>query len=1040
MPFPLAPHHVQLVAACYPPSAALLTSAPDYKPNSQELSRLTYYASNRPGKIAKLSNELEKRTHADARKAKSGNTRARASLLITLNIFKALTTECRRDLSLLSASLMSALDCTLASLPSDLEAVAKAASVFTAWTTYTNGQMLGVDQNLTRDYVSTMQRFSTMCLVEAKSNDLEDRNRTRLIGLGALTGAVASEALYNSSSQFKSQISVIVPALLLDLLQTDILVLEHESESSKDQPLPLTSYLSDFRSRPLLERRAASIHVHIDGVEGPSMGDVANVALKAFACIFNQSSGSQVGHVMQAVFDSLDMHGGWKDVTHCCWFVQKAVEWTQYQYRFAVPTRLVERLMAAQDDPSLSNVNRALTAMIKTVFTAPLPLVNLSTSDVCSSLTASILRKVAINPHDDLLPELIECVGALGTHIYYADQIHDLACEIIGRLINVESNGLGGKGREYGRKDEKRAVALRCLIAALGSLIQTSTKSLHPSATVDSHAVGPLHTFGSTPVAVPEVIRASSPGSSDYHPVRESLPQRSKISSDVWQETLTLLCDENFAVRSDYAKVLVLYLKSEIGPESAARIVSGAMFETGGTKHARLGKDGSLQPSSNRHYAIGDSGIDRFLHALIASLYVLATSPKLGLPPTSPPSPAHSSDAGQEHDHEREHDSVHVNITPSTPLQDQTFSSVQDESSPDLYKGSQSSRRQSMTLAQSRKLYRIRWLLDAANRKLSLSRTDSDASPACLSDYLHVLDILNVLHERTPLRALLTVLPMLLSLRLWCESECSSQLRQAAIRQVLISQWEAISRVWDCIGLSNEPPNTPLGFPPSYSHPETIFPLAEEAQDLSALAGREDEETQPWDEQAAIAAIAGNSNVQLATGLDETGLKKRFETQWTPENALRDSIEQLANGDMSRQEHSNPLLKISPALMHISNLSLQSLTRSNRGVGVNDLREVLEGRSGTSNLALSQGRAPSVASLGVTHSGASGESAIGYPGVMGAHRPKMRMLDGENPREVRDVLDKLGIGAQSGTSLRKTSLSARQPSGTRSVLIPPYKG
>ena len=78
MPFPLAPHHVQLIAACYPPSSALLTSGPEYKPNSQELSRLVYYASNRPGKLAILSNELDKRINADARRAKTGNSRARA--------------------------------------------------------------------------------------------------------------------------------------------------------------------------------------------------------------------------------------------------------------------------------------------------------------------------------------------------------------------------------------------------------------------------------------------------------------------------------------------------------------------------------------------------------------------------------------------------------------------------------------------------------------------------------------------------------------------------------------------------------------------------------------------------------------------------------------------------------------------------------------------------------------------------------------------------------------------------------------------------
>ena len=53
----------------------------------------------------------------------------RRSLLITLNIFKVLIEECRRDLSLLSPPLMSSLDTALASLSSDLEVCAKVASV-----------------------------------------------------------------------------------------------------------------------------------------------------------------------------------------------------------------------------------------------------------------------------------------------------------------------------------------------------------------------------------------------------------------------------------------------------------------------------------------------------------------------------------------------------------------------------------------------------------------------------------------------------------------------------------------------------------------------------------------------------------------------------------------------------------------------------------------------------------------------------------------------------------------------------------------------
>lgn len=122
-------------------------------------------------------------------------------------------------------------------------------------------------------------------------------------------------------------------------------------------------------------------------------------------------------------------------------------------------------------------------------------------------------------------------------------------------------------------------------------------------------------------------------------------------------------------------------------------------------------------------------------------------------------------------------------------------------------------------------------------------------------------------------------------------------------------------------------------------------------------------------------------------------------------------MEHLADSDVSsRLEHTNPLLKISPALMHISNLSLQSLTRSNRAVGVNDLRDALEGRAGASSVAIGQGRAPSIASLGATISGASGESHAGYPALLAVPKAKTRVLIGENPGEVKEVLDKLGIG------------------------------
>jgi len=71
-------NHLRLIDACYPPSAVLASAAGDHRPNAQELSRLTYYASNRPGKLTKLGVVLEKRVRADARKAATGHIKAKA--------------------------------------------------------------------------------------------------------------------------------------------------------------------------------------------------------------------------------------------------------------------------------------------------------------------------------------------------------------------------------------------------------------------------------------------------------------------------------------------------------------------------------------------------------------------------------------------------------------------------------------------------------------------------------------------------------------------------------------------------------------------------------------------------------------------------------------------------------------------------------------------------------------------------------------------------------------------------------------------------
>ena len=63
---------------CYPPSKQLVAAGPDYKPLSQDLSKLVYFAVNKPSQLAKIGEELEKRVSKETRGSSGGYAKSRA--------------------------------------------------------------------------------------------------------------------------------------------------------------------------------------------------------------------------------------------------------------------------------------------------------------------------------------------------------------------------------------------------------------------------------------------------------------------------------------------------------------------------------------------------------------------------------------------------------------------------------------------------------------------------------------------------------------------------------------------------------------------------------------------------------------------------------------------------------------------------------------------------------------------------------------------------------------------------------------------------
>ena len=476
---------------------------------------------------------------------------------------------------------------------------------------------------------------------------------------------------------------------------------------------------------------------------------------------------------------SLDEIHGWEKVGHCCWFAGKATEWTQYQFRDAVPTRLIDRLQREQDVPTTTTLHTTLATMITTVFTSPIPLV-MSTSDVISNLISLVLHRAAIDPADSLLSALTECIGALGTHVYYADQIHDLASELISRLVSTEAAGLPGRERDPG--DKCRTQALRTLIAGLVGLMRTPTRRVDQRSGVESPRSEQEFTPSSPKLADSEQF------SSGDKPARASteradgdthLTKRTKISPETWQDTLNLICNVDFAVRSDYAGALRVYLESEISTR-------GEYTDSDGVRRNRPLAAGQLQHAGNMMAAIYGDETTRFLHAIHVYLYILATSPTFHSPANTP-SPARSpARDGTEA----------VTVIPATPnASREAVGVIEDRSSPAR---SQHARLSLSLPSRARRLSMVRRIIS----RLPPCITPSSLPLATASDYRNIASVLTRIHEQLPLRGLLTGVPFLLAMSSAMHADdtadSASLGRIWAMREVVSKVWLVVGKTWDC--------------------------------------------------------------------------------------------------------------------------------------------------------------------------------------------------------------------------------------------------
>ena len=319
---------------------------------------------------------------------------------------------------------------------------------------------------------------------------------------------------------------------------------------------------------------------------------------------------------------------------------------------------------------------------------------------------------------------------------------------MINRLLVIEVQGILARNKSH--LLQGRTSAIRCLLQGLLGLIRTANTTEPPNDVQDS-----------------EPVTKQSEASRKARD--ESISRRTKVPPDIWQDTLSLLCDSDSTVRNECSAALIFYIVEEMPKHGENSDIS---------KHARRSADNSPHHIQIAHAfpRMTDTG-SKFLNALYAYVYIVATSPALGVPSTAQPAQP-----------------------PDEPSTITSATIVEDDSNPrtsnDNSSHSQSNNRRSLTNAhgpRARKESLVLQLLDKTPSRLTTSAQASE------QDYANLLKILTTVQVQLPIRGLLVGLPMILALDAVVKiSDCDPAAIQQiiAIRTIIAHVWLTIGQVW----------------------------------------------------------------------------------------------------------------------------------------------------------------------------------------------------------------------------------------------------
>ena len=441
-------NHKKLFEDCYPAAKALAGTAPEYRPNANELGRLCYYAQSKPAKLIKVGRLLAVRAAAECRAFRAApSDKTKALLMITLGILKELVATCGEGHVYIAPTVQSVLTEALQVSSSrtfwDADVNARAAAIFAIYVESLEPADMEIDECVSS---AVLHVLAELCQTGVNAAKDERAYVNSLAGMDAIVRA----PIFTTSALPRLH-ALIAPCVLQRI---------YASYARMDGTATMPS--------------EPSIPVIMPSTQSTTTEQTANVALTVLHHILDACDAVHLHTVVQQILAWIDAPAEgaaplWDAGEWTVWLLGLVAQWAPKSSRYAVPHTIVDALATPMARSSLRKTR--LLQALHVILASKTEIIGLNMTEMFDGHIHFLLAHVQRDVHDPAIQATIEAAGHLASHTVYSEQLGDFVQQMTPHLQRVQ--------QDETLSAETKAVSLCALLYCLLRIVHAPAGTLH---------------------------------------------------------------------------------------------------------------------------------------------------------------------------------------------------------------------------------------------------------------------------------------------------------------------------------------------------------------------------------------------------------------------------------------------------------------------------------------------------------------------------------------------------------------------------------